>query len=130
MLYFLATSFSRLVLRADLFCSSFLRDPPIRSKRAWMKTLLTSIFVGRREEINQLDAVLNAVLGGKGQCVLVSGEAGIGKSRLLAEVQGRATQSGFKPLNGRSFEQDRSFPYVPLVDMFRPFLHKAWPLTI
>ncbi|MCB8984499.1 MAG: DUF2791 family P-loop domain-containing protein [Ardenticatenaceae bacterium] len=86
-----------------------------------MKTFLTSIFVGRREEINQLDAVLNAVQNGVGRCVLVSGEAGIGKSRLLAEVQDRAERAGFKLLNGRCFEQDRSFPYAPLVDMLRPF---------
>lgn len=90
-----------------------------------MKTLLTSVFVGRRDELNQLGVVLNAVQGGGGQCVLVSGEAGIGKSRLLAEIKGQAKQLGFKLLNGRCFEQDRSFPYAPLVDMLRPFFAQS-----
>lgn len=87
--------------------------------------MLTSIFVGRRGEINKLDAVLNAVQNGVGRCVLVSGEVGIGKSRLLAEVQDGAERSGFKLLNGRCFEQDRSFPYAPLVDMLRPFFAQS-----
>lgn len=90
-----------------------------------MKTLLTSVFIGRHEELNQLDAVLKAVQGGRGHCVLVSGEAGIGKSRLLVEIQDQARQSGYKLLNGRCFEQDRSFPYAPLVDMLRPFFAQS-----
>jgi DNA-binding CsgD family transcriptional regulator len=87
-----------------------------------MKSFLTPVFVGRREEIRQLDATLTAVQAGAGRCVLVSGEAGIGKSRLLAEIRDRAAGMGFTPLAGRCFEQDRSFPYAPLIDMLRPFL--------
>ncbi len=87
-----------------------------------MKSFLTPVFVGRREELRQLGATLAAVQAGAGRCVLVSGEAGIGKSRLLAEMRGRAAQMGFTPLAGRCFEQDRSFPYAPLIDMLRPFL--------
>lgn len=87
-----------------------------------MKSFLTPVFVGRREEIRQLDATLTAVQAGAGRCVLVSGEAGIGKSRLLAEIRDRAAGIGFTPLAGRCFEQDRSFPYAPLIDVLRPFL--------
>jgi DNA-binding CsgD family transcriptional regulator len=90
-----------------------------------MKTVLTPLFVGRREELDRLAAVLNAVQRGAGRCVLISGEAGIGKSRLLAEIRDRAKQSGFKLLTGRCFEQDRSFPYAPLVDMLPPFFAQS-----
>jgi DNA-binding CsgD family transcriptional regulator/tetratricopeptide (TPR) repeat protein len=87
-----------------------------------MKSFLTPVFVGRSEELRKLGATLAAVQAGAGRCVLVSGEAGIGKSRLLAEIRDRAAQIGFRPLAGRCFEQDRSFPYAPIVDMLRPFL--------
>ncbi len=86
-----------------------------------MNALPAPGFVGRQKEMSQLTAALTIVQGGVGRCILVSGEAGIGKSRLLAEVQTQAEQSGFKPLLGRCFEQDRTFPYAPLVDMLRTF---------
>lgn len=82
-----------------------------------MKPILTHEFVGRRQELNQLTTALTTVQSGIGRCMLISGEAGIGKSRLLAEIQNLAEQSGFRQLIGRCFEQDRSIPYAPLVDM-------------
>jgi predicted ATPase len=90
-----------------------------------MKSFLTPVFVGRSEELRQLDNALAAVQGDAGRCVLVSGEAGIGKSRLIAEIQARANGRGFTTLAGRCFEQDRSFPYAPLIDMLRPFFARG-----
>jgi predicted ATPase len=57
------------------------------------------------------------ILTGRGQGVLVSGEAGIGKSRLIAEVQVRAHQSGGRVLHGHCFEPDRTLPCAPLQDL-------------
>lgn len=90
-----------------------------------MKSFLTPIMVGRSQELSQLDDSLTKVQRGAGRCVLVSGEAGIGKSRLLAEVRNRAVAMGFTTLAGRCFEQDRSFPYAPLIDMLRPFFARS-----
>ena len=90
-----------------------------------MKILQTPVFVGRRKEIKLLDSILKVVQSGDGRCVLISGEAGIGKSRFLAEIRDRAEQSGFRSLVGRCFAQDRSFPYAPLVDLLRPFLAQS-----
>ena len=90
-----------------------------------MKPFLTPVFVGRSEALRQLDTALAAVQAGAGRCVLLSGEAGIGKSRLLAEIRDRATKRGFTTLIGRCFEQDRSFPYAPLIDMLHPFLAQS-----
>ena len=86
-----------------------------------MKTFLTPVFVGRNEELGQLTDALAAVQAGSGRCILVSGDAGVGKSRLIAEVDARARSRGFLSLAGRCFEQDRSFPYAPLIDMLRSF---------
>jgi ATP/maltotriose-dependent transcriptional regulator MalT len=90
-----------------------------------MGSFVTPVFVGRSEELRQLDNALVAVQGGDGRCVLVVGEAGIGKSRLLAEIRDRAEEMGFTTLSGRCFEQDRSFPYAPLIDMLRLFLAQS-----
>jgi DNA-binding CsgD family transcriptional regulator/Flp pilus assembly protein TadD len=90
-----------------------------------MGSFVTPVFVGRSEELRQLDHTLAAVQSGAGRCVLVSGEAGIGKSRLIVEICTKAVGSGFTTLEGRCFEQDRDFPYAPLIDMLRPFLARS-----
>jgi predicted ATPase len=71
--------------------------------------------------LRQLEGALAAVQTGLGRCVFVSGKAGIGKSRLIAEIRAQAITRGFTVLAGRCFEQDRSFPYAPLIDMLRLF---------
>ena len=54
-----------------------------------------------------------------GTTVLVSGEAGIGKSRLVRAMVERARQLGFVTLHGACFEADRSHPYGPVLDLVR-----------
>jgi DNA-binding CsgD family transcriptional regulator len=52
---------------------------------------------------------------------LLTGEAGIGKSRLIEELRHRATSENFTILQGDCFEQDVSFPYAPWIDALRAF---------
>jgi class 3 adenylate cyclase/tetratricopeptide (TPR) repeat protein/ABC-type transport system involved in cytochrome c biogenesis ATPase subunit len=68
---------------------------------AWRPTELrntgrdTSALVGRRSELGQLRAVLDACINGSsGAAVLIRGEAGIGKTRLMDELQSIAGGSG------------------------------------
>jgi len=49
----------------------------------------TAVLVGRRAELDLLDTGLAAVRRGSGQIYLVSGDAGIGKSRLIEEFANR-----------------------------------------
>ena len=84
-----------------------------------MESFRTPILVGRSREINQLESALDETQGGTGRCVLLGGEAGIGKSRLLTEIRRQATDKGFKTFVGRCFEQDMNLPYAPLIDMLR-----------
>ncbi|MCA2220176.1 ATP-binding protein [Nonomuraea aurantiaca] len=58
--------------------------------------------VGRAAELAAIDAVVAAAAGGRGTSVMVIGEAGIGKSRLLAEVSARASAAGMEVLQGRA----------------------------
>jgi ABC-type transport system substrate-binding protein len=68
-------------------------------------------FVGRKEELSELQQRLNAAVGGECQFVLVGGDAGTGKARLLAELENLARARSIRVLHGRFVEQDRSFPY-------------------
>jgi predicted ATPase len=53
------------------------------------KLIPSPILVGRTKELEIWDAALRTVQEGRGQVVLVAGEAGVGKSRLVAEIRGR-----------------------------------------
>ena len=48
--------------------------------------MLCPVLVGRRAEIQALESALAGALAGQGGCVVITGEAGIGKSRLMREL--------------------------------------------
>jgi DNA-binding CsgD family transcriptional regulator len=78
--------------------------------------------IGRATQIAVLRRALAAARGGTGQCIAIAGEAGIGKSRLVAEAAASAADDGFTLVQGRCFESDRAFPYAPLLDLLRAYL--------
>jgi DNA-binding CsgD family transcriptional regulator/tetratricopeptide (TPR) repeat protein len=88
------------------------------------------ILVGRSAELAALQACIQAPTRGQGSVVLLSGEAGIGKSRLVAELQRSAEAPGFQLLSGQCFPADRSCPYAPLLDLVRTFLAPLSPAQI
>lgn len=67
------------------------------------------------------DAV-EQVAGGHGQTVLVAGEAGVGKSRLVSEAKSIVERQGWRVVEGHSFEPDQILPYAPLLDLLRALL--------
>lgn len=87
---------------------------------------LSSPLVGRDEESNALRDTLSELDQGRGQIVAVMGEAGLGKSRLVAEIRKdpmtvSGAGVGYKWLEGRSLSYQTSTPYAPFVDMFSNF---------
>jgi predicted ATPase/DNA-binding CsgD family transcriptional regulator len=80
------------------------------------------VFIGREAALASFERVFAQVKGGQGQAVLVSGEAGIGKSRLVAEARARAGPEQACFLQGSCCEQDRALPFAPLVDLVRSLL--------
>ena len=95
---------------------SRLRDSDFAKSVAMTRMLMIprpalSPFVGRNKELAELQQRLNAAVAGECQFVAVGGEPGIGKSRLLDELENLAKARKIPVLHGRSAEQDGSFPY-------------------
>jgi predicted ATPase len=76
-------------------------------------------FVGRRHELAVLTAQLTVAGTGQSRIVLITGDAGLGKSRLVATARPLAAERGFLIVEGTCFPQDRADPYAPLVDAVR-----------
>ncbi len=75
--------------------------------------------VGREAEIHRLREVLNRAWEGHGQVAAVIGEAGVGKSRLLAEVAAEAVARGGRVLVGRCYGAEQILPFTSWVDALR-----------
>ncbi|MFQ5856833.1 MAG: tetratricopeptide repeat protein [Anaerolineae bacterium] len=71
-------------------------------------------FVGRHEERAALMRAMEGALSGRGGIVLLEGEPGVGKTRLLQEISGDAAWRGFQVLWGRGRELGELAPYGAL----------------
>jgi hypothetical protein len=73
--------------------------------------------VGRDAELQTLEAARAVAFAGRAsRAILVTGEPGIGKSRLLSELGARVASGGGRVLRGRAFEAEMVRPYGPWVD--------------
>ena len=73
--------------------------------------------VARDTELKHLLSALSAVAQGGGRLVLLSGEPGIGKTRLAREVLAHAGAAGNVVLVGRCFEQHTAVPFFPFTEL-------------
>jgi hypothetical protein len=69
---------------------------------------------GREGELGALSTALADARAGHGRIVLLTGEAGIGKSALLGSLAAQATRQGLRPLWGRAWEFADAPPYFPV----------------
>jgi DNA-binding CsgD family transcriptional regulator len=81
-----------------------------------MADVLCPVVVGRDAELGALRAALGAAADGAGSLVFVTGEAGIGKSRLVREVAVEARARGVAVVTGRAVPGGNSTPYRPLTE--------------
>jgi len=65
---------------------------------------------GREAEMERFSAMLDKASCGEGRAVVIAGEPGVGKSRLVAEVTRAAKKKGFNIIEG-GFSQDSARPY-------------------
>ena len=77
--------------------------------------------IGREKQLTTLQQRIGHAKEGEGGLSLISGEAGIGKSRLVAEAKAYAITQGFLLLQGNCFLTDLTCPYAPLLDLWRTF---------
>ena len=75
------------------------------------------ILVGREEELEELQRLLNSVLSGKGRTILVSGKAGSGKTRLTSEFLNIARKRDVTILFGWCLS-NTTLPYFPFIEAF------------
>lgn len=79
----------------------------------------TRRFVGRVRELADLASALEEAASGRGSLVLVTGEPGIGKTRLMSELAQVAAQRGVCVASGRCWEEGGAPPYWPWSQVIR-----------
>jgi DNA-binding CsgD family transcriptional regulator len=78
--------------------------------------VLCPVIIGRDAELAAFDASLTAAMAGHGGCVVITGEPGIGKSRLVLETTRRAASRGIRVISGRAVPQSATTAYGPLTE--------------
>ena len=86
-------------------------------------------FVGRDAEQAELGRWLDRAARGRGGLVLVGGEPGVGKTRLVEQVLETARQQRCLTLTGRCYEVEGSAPFIPFVEIIEQYTRVA-PLEI
>ena len=85
-----------------------------------MSRISSPIFVGRTAEIASLERAWSDVCAGSGRLRLIHGEAGIGKTRLIAELKVRFGESGGTVHRGRCLDLGEGMlPFGPVVEVMR-----------
>ncbi len=89
---------------------------------------LNAPLVGRDQAMQHLKRAYASARSGQGKFILISGESGIGKTRLMQDfvtkIGGEAT-----PVIGAGHETEQCFPYWLLVEAFGPYLQTIDPTT-
>jgi len=90
-----------------------------------LSRVLCPTLVGRDSEVSTLEDALLSALRGDGGVVIVGGEAGMGKTRLVNAVAGRARRLGCVVISGGCSEAELSLPYLPFLEAIGNYLAAA-----
>jgi len=80
--------------------------------------------VARRRELDELQALWRSSGRGDGSMALISGEPGVGKTRLARELTAAARLDGATVLAGGCYENEATTPYLPFLEAFRRFVRE------
>jgi tetratricopeptide (TPR) repeat protein len=72
--------------------------------------------VGRRQERSRVETVIDGALGGGVRLLLLTGEPGVGKTRLAQEASIEARRRGFLVATGRCYEPEQGVPFYPMLE--------------
>ena len=87
-------------------------------------------YVGRSAEMDRLKVAADEAVAGRGALLLVAGEPGIGKTRLVEEVCVHARLRGAQVLWGHAYESESGLPYIPVIEAIRSYVAVSDPDTL
>jgi predicted ATPase len=85
------------------------------------QSVICPAVIGREDAVAIARRTLEQTSNSEGRTLLIAGEAGVGKSRLLRLVAEESRARGFTVLQGACFEADANQPYAPVIDLVRVF---------
>lgn len=94
---------------------------------AGSRSVLCPVLVGRDHELLGLRAALGDAKAGRGGVALVTGEAGVGKSRLVKDLEAAARQDGWTVLSGRATDGQAQLPFRALTEAFCSVFRTSGP---
>jgi class 3 adenylate cyclase/tetratricopeptide (TPR) repeat protein len=95
------------------------REKPVRSRFQAATARGLTPFVGRARELQVLRDAFEQARASHGQVILLCGEAGAGKSRLVLELQRAIADAGATWLEGHCIPSGQNSSYLPLVDVLK-----------
>jgi tetratricopeptide (TPR) repeat protein len=113
------------VREALLAVAAGAEEPSVPSAgRVAIEGLARGRMVGRRRELKRLQEMWRAAGVGRGGMALISGEPGVGKTRLAREMTAAAQLDGALVLAGGCYENEATTPYLPFLEAFRRFVRE------
>ncbi len=106
------------LLGADFIVPLSLQPLPSKAPPHW-DLLERPPFVGRGPEMSALQSLWEQTSHGRGHMILISGEAGVGKTRLTEEFEAMVRWHGGMVTRGRCYESERTLPYQMLTEILR-----------
>ncbi|HVE95010.1 MAG TPA: AAA family ATPase [Acidimicrobiales bacterium] len=88
------------------------------------KVLTSAPLAGRVPELGQLTAAFDHAVSGRSRLVMVVGEPGIGKTRLVEELAVYASVRGATVCWGHCYEGELGMPYLPFIEAFRTYVRE------
>jgi predicted ATPase len=109
------SSESKAEVASELFFSSH--------ETSFLRTFTAgTAFVARQAERAILSRCLEQALNGEGRIMLIGGAAGVGKTRIGAEISAEASRRGMQTFLGSCYDRDDPLPFVPFVEILEEAL--------
>ncbi len=107
--------------RSKLHDEDFGRSVVFTASRMLPRPAAAAPFIGREKEMAELQRRLHAAIAGECEFVLLAGEPGIGKSRLVDELKSLARARKIRVLAGRFVEHDRAFAHQGFCELIQDY---------